>query len=133
MEDRKFRSNSSLSRKRTSSLETIREAVPTALSRESGAESTGFSTDASSPPPSVLSHKRRKFFKAPMGGKGKRLSFSSSESGLDSDWDVPPLPNDAELAGSASAPPGDSSRKGKSVPKCFNCGKKGHKKADCWA
>ena len=28
---------------------------------------------------------------------------------------------------------GESSRKGKSALKCFNCAKKGHKKADCWA
>src|SRR5260221_146523 len=28
---------------------------------------------------------------------------------------------------------GDNSRKGKSAMKCFNCQKKGHKKADCWA
>ncbi len=28
---------------------------------------------------------------------------------------------------------GESSQKGKMVLKCFNCQKKGHKKADCWA
>ena len=28
---------------------------------------------------------------------------------------------------------GESGRKGKSTLKCFNCEKKGHKKADCWA
>ncbi len=28
---------------------------------------------------------------------------------------------------------GESSRKGKTLLKCFNCQKKGHKKADCWA
>jgi hypothetical protein len=28
---------------------------------------------------------------------------------------------------------GEGSRKGKSMLKCFNCAKKGHKKADCWA
>jgi hypothetical protein len=27
----------------------------------------------------------------------------------------------------------ESSQKGKMVLKCFNCQKKGHKKADCWA
>ena len=28
---------------------------------------------------------------------------------------------------------GDSGRKGKTALKCFNCGKKGHKKFECWA
>ena len=109
MEERKFKNNSSLSRKRTSSLETIREAVPTALSRESGAESAGFSTDTSSSSSGVSSHKRRKFA---LNGirtdkKGRRPSFSSSESGLDSDWEVPLL-NDSELAGLRICDPGPS-------------------------
>lgn len=111
-EERNFRDNSSLSRKRTSSLETIREGVPTALSHESGAESAGFSTDASSSSSAVVSsHKRRKFNARgtiPVGRKGRRLSFStSSESGLDSDWEVPSL-SDPELASLRICDPGPS-------------------------
>jgi hypothetical protein len=74
-----------LSLKRSSSLETIREAVPNALSVESGAESTGFTTDTSSSSSAASSSKRRKFASNIL----KRGSFqSSSESGFESEWDM---------------------------------------------
>jgi len=89
--------------KRISSTETIREKIPTALSLESGAESAGFMTDTSTSSSSIgpgpISPKRRRLFdddeseERLLGSNGssnfkKRMSFSSSASSFDSDWDM---------------------------------------------
>jgi len=79
--------------KRSISLETIRETVPTTLSLESGAESSGFMTDASSSS-SVLSISKRiktGSHSRPAAGSNtskRGSSQSSSESGFESEWDM---------------------------------------------
>ena len=73
--------------KRSSSVETIREVVPvTALSVESGVDSSGFTTDASSES-FVLAGKRRKIglnLSSDIRVAERSSSFSSSES----EWDM---------------------------------------------
>lgn len=76
--------------KRSSSIETVRQEVPTALSTDSGAESSGFTTDGSTSS-SSSDVKRRKT--SPIGSAlsknvERRTSFSSSESGFESDWEM---------------------------------------------
>ena len=79
--------------KRSSSVETIREAVPTALSLESGAESSGFMTDCSSSPSASPSSKRIKLCSNSRPEAGPNNSMRSpfqscSESGFESEWDM---------------------------------------------
>lgn len=76
--------------KRSSSLETIRETVKTSLSLESGSESSGFMTDASSSSSaSSASHKRIKLCSNSSPARPAPLSYlSSSESGFESEWDM---------------------------------------------
>ncbi|KAF9529990.1 hypothetical protein CPB83DRAFT_834575 [Crepidotus variabilis] len=91
LEERKFGYGSS-SLKRTSSMETIREmTAPTPLNLDSGAESSGFSTDSSTSS-AIFNPKRRKLTATPLhmsSGFNRRRTSLSSESGFDSDWEAP--------------------------------------------
>lgn len=69
--------------KRSSSIETIRQLVPTALSSDSDAESSGFTTDTSTSSSDV---KRMKSSR--IGPTQSTNGRSSSESGFESDWEM---------------------------------------------
>jgi len=74
--------------KRSSSLETIRETVQSALNLEPGSESSGFMTDASSSS-AWSGPKRIKLCSNSSPIRPTPLSYlSSSESGFESEWDM---------------------------------------------